>query len=68
MQRNNGKQHEEIIGKDRVSYYFYAKGTVMVLTESSNSPFKLEDEFDRSRLLTFFGQIMDRLSHSCVEA
>jgi len=58
---NNGKQHEEIIGKVRVPYYFYSNGTVMVFTESSNSPFKLEDEVDRSRLLAFFGQIRDRL-------
>jgi hypothetical protein len=33
----------------------------MVFTESSNSPFKLEDEVDRSRLLAFFGQVRDRL-------
>jgi hypothetical protein len=58
---NNGKQHEEIIGKVRVSYYFYSNGTVMVFTESSNSPFRLEDEVDRSRLLAFFGQVRDRL-------
>jgi hypothetical protein len=58
---NNGKQHEEIIGKVRVSYYFYSNGTVMVFTESSNSPSRLEDEVDRSRLLAFFGQIRDRL-------
>jgi len=58
---NNGKRHEEIIGKVRVSYYFYSNGTVMVFTESSNSPFRLEDEVDRSRLLAFFGQIRDRL-------
>jgi hypothetical protein len=58
---NNGKQHEEIIGKVRVSYYFYSNGTVMVFTESSNNPFRLEDEVDRSRLLAFFGQVRDRL-------
>jgi hypothetical protein len=58
---NNGKQHEEIVGKVRVSYYFYSNGTVMVFTESSNSPFRLEDEIDRSRLLAFFGQVRDRL-------
>ena len=58
---NNCKQHEEIIGKVRVSYCFYANGTVMVFTESSNSPFRLEDELDRSRLLAFFGQVRDRL-------
>jgi hypothetical protein len=58
---DRNKQHEEIIGKVRVSYYFYSNGTVMVFTESSNSPFRLEDEVDRSRLLVFFGQIRDRL-------
>jgi hypothetical protein len=58
---NNGKRHEEIIGKVRVSYYFYSNGTVMVFTESSNSPFRLEDEVDLSRLLAFFGQVRDRL-------
>jgi hypothetical protein len=58
---NNGKQHVEIIGRVRVSYYFYANGTVMVFTESSNNPFRLECEVDRSRLLAFFGQVRDRL-------
>ena len=58
---NNGKQHDEIIGQVRVSYYFYSNGTVMVFTESSNSPFRLEDDVDRSRLLAFFGQVRDRL-------
>ncbi|MFL6366674.1 MAG: hypothetical protein ACJ719_15920, partial [Nitrososphaeraceae archaeon] len=33
----------------------------MVFTESSNNPFKLEDEIDRSRIIAFFGQIRDRL-------
>jgi len=58
---NNGKQHEEIIGKARVSYHFYANGTVMVFTECSNNPFKLEDEDDCNRLMALFGQVRDRL-------
>jgi hypothetical protein len=58
---NNGKEHLEVIGKVRVSYRFYGNGTVMVFTESSNSPFKLEDEIDRSRIIAFFGQVRDRL-------
>jgi hypothetical protein len=33
----------------------------MVFTESSNNPFKLEDETDLSRLIAFFGQVRDRL-------
>jgi hypothetical protein len=59
--RNGSKQHEEIIGRVRVRYCFYANGTVMVFTESSNAPLKLEDEVDLSRLIAFFGQVRDRL-------
>ena len=33
----------------------------MVFTESSDNPFKLEDETDLSRLIAFFGQVRDRL-------
>jgi hypothetical protein len=33
----------------------------MVFTESSNNPFKLEDETDLSTLIAFFGQVRDRL-------
>jgi hypothetical protein len=58
---NKGKEHVEPIGKVRVSYRFYSNGTVMVFTESSNNPFKLEDEIDRSRIIAFFGQLRDRL-------
>jgi len=59
--QNRGKQHEDIIGRVRVRYCFYTNGTVMVFTESSNAPFKLEDETDLSRLIAFFGQVRDRL-------
>jgi hypothetical protein len=59
--KNKGKEHEEIIGKARVKYRFYPNGTVIVSTESSNNPFKLEDELDRSSLVAFLGQIRDRL-------
>lgn len=59
--RNQGKEHVEIIGKVRVSYQFYPNGTVVVFTESSNNPFKIEDEVDRSRIIAFFGQVKDRL-------
>ena len=58
---NNGKEHVEVVGRVRASYHFYSNGTVMVFTESSNSPFKLEDESDLSRLIAFFGQVRDRL-------
>jgi hypothetical protein len=58
---NNGKEHVEVIGRVRASYRFYPNGTVMVFTESSNTPFKLEDETDLSSLMAFLGQVRDRL-------
>lgn len=58
---NKGKEHVEVIGKVRVSYRFYANGTVMVFTESSNNPFKIEGETDCTCLIAFFGQVRDRL-------
>ena len=58
---NQGREHVEVIGKVRVSYRFYPNGTVMVFTESSNNPFKIENEVDRTRIIAFFGQVRDRL-------
>jgi hypothetical protein len=58
---NKGKEHVEVIGKVRVCYRFYSNGTVMVFTESSNNPFKLDDEVGRSHIIAFFGQVRDRL-------
>ena len=60
-QWNKRKEHEEIIGSMHVKYCFYANGTVMVFTESSNNPFKLEDNHDLTNIITFFGQLRDRL-------
>jgi hypothetical protein len=59
--QNNGKYLSEIIGTTGVKYVFYPNGTIEAYTESSNNPHKLESEYDRSRLLTFFGQLRDRL-------
>ena len=58
---NMGKEHEEIIGNAHVRYRFYANGTVIVSTESSNNPFKLENDCDLGSIIAFFGQIRDRL-------
>ena len=59
--KNNGKCLSEVVGTTGITYVFYPNGKVEVYTESSNNPHKLESEYDRSRLLTFFGQIRDRL-------
>lgn len=58
---NRSKTYEENIGNSRVTYLFYPNGTIMVSIESSNNPFKLETEEDRSHILTFLGQVRDRL-------
>ena len=58
---NSAKEHQEIAGTAFVKYIFYANGTVMVFTESSNNPFKLENYGDLSRLIAFLGQTRDRL-------
>ncbi len=60
-QWNSAKEHQEIIGTAFVKYVFYANGTVMVFTESSNNPFKLENYVDLSRVIAFLGQVRDRL-------
>jgi hypothetical protein len=59
--KNYGKHHIEIIGNTHVDYILYSNGTVNVITTCSNNPHRLETEEDRSRLLTFLGQIRDRL-------
>lgn len=58
---NKGKRHEEIIGNTIVTYQFYSNGIVMIFVGSSNKPFKVENEVDRSLLMAFFGQVRDRL-------
>ena len=59
--QNNGKSHQEIIGKSLVTYVFYKSGTVEILVLCSNNPYKLETEEDRSRILAFFGQLRSGL-------
>ena len=55
--RNNGKHHEEIIGRVLTNYVIYNKGTVDIHARCSNYPYKIETEEDRFRLIQFFGQI-----------
>ena len=59
--QNNGKHHEEVIGKSLVTYTFYKGGTVDIQVLCSNNPYKLETEEDRSRILAFFGQLRSGL-------
>ena len=59
--KNKGKYHTEIVGSTHVDYVFYSSGTVNINTTCSKNPYKLETEEDRSRIISFFGQIRDRL-------
>jgi hypothetical protein len=59
--KNKGKYHTEIIGSTHVDYVFYSSGTININTTCSKNPYKLETEEDRSRIISFFGQIRDRL-------
>jgi hypothetical protein len=59
--KNNGKRHSENIGTSRIDYVLYPNGTVDIHVRCSNSPFRLETEIDRNRIIAFFGQIRDRL-------
>jgi hypothetical protein len=55
--RNNGKHHQEIVGRTLVDYVIYKGGTVDITTKCSNNPYKLETEEDRFRIIQFFGQL-----------
>ena len=59
---NKSKEYQEIVGPGvLVRYLFYPNGRVMVFTESSNNPFRLETEEDLVRLIAFLGAVRDRL-------
>jgi hypothetical protein len=55
--KNGGKQHEEIIGKTKITYVLYSSGTVVIHTTCSNYPFRVDMEEDRLKLIGYFGQI-----------
>src|SRR5829696_3565344 len=59
--RNNGKHHQEIIGRTLVDYVIYKGGTVDITTRCSNNPYKIETEDDRFRIIQFFGQLRSGL-------
>ena len=58
---NKGKHQYENIAEAHVDYTFYPKGTVDVTVKCSTHAFKLENDIDLARLISFFGQLRDRL-------
>jgi hypothetical protein len=58
----NKKLLTDIIDGVSVSYYFSKKnGTVEINISNSRFPFKLENDYDRSRILAFLGQVRQSL-------
>jgi hypothetical protein len=60
--KNNGKQYSTMIGKARVTYTFYPKGTVNVEVKCSDNPFRVETTNDYNNLLLFFNSLRETLS------
>jgi hypothetical protein len=58
---NLAKRFKEHIGQRYVIYTFSPNGRVQIAIQSSDTPFKLEDDGDISILFSFFGQVRDRL-------
>lgn len=58
---NRAKRHEETIGRRHVTCTFSPYGRVEIAIQSSDIPFKLEDDEDITILFSFFGQVRDRL-------
>jgi hypothetical protein len=59
--KNNGKQYATMIGKARVVYTFYPKGTVNVEVKCTNHPFRVESMDDYNNLLLFFNSLRETL-------
>jgi len=59
--RNRGKVHEEIIGRRLVKYIFSPNGTVEAAVRSNDTPFRLETEEDECEIVSFLGEVKDRL-------
>jgi hypothetical protein len=60
--KNNGKQYSTMIGKARITYTFYPKGTVNVEVKCSDKPFRVETANDYNNLLLFFNSLRETLS------
>ena len=58
---NRSELHGEIIGRRYVTYTFSLNGTVEIAVKSSDTPFRLETDEDKSVIFSFLGQVRDRL-------
>jgi hypothetical protein len=58
---NSGKQIEEHVGSRLVKYIYYPDGSVIIYVISSKNPFRIRSEEDVDYLLTYLGQVRDRM-------
>ena len=58
---NRAKGHEENIGRRHVKYTLSPSGTVEIDVRSSDTPFKLQTDYDELIIFSFIGQVRDRL-------
>ena len=53
----------EIIDQTHVKFVYYKNGKVSIYVESSNKPFRIENEDDLAVLYSLLGQVRDRLEY-----
>jgi hypothetical protein len=63
----NAKVHHERIGQahglPNVEYRIHPNGTIMIYITCSENPFRLYDELDISKIMSFMGRVEDRLRY-----
>ena len=60
---NAGRCMDEIIDQTHVKFVYYKNGKVSIYVESSNKPFRIENEDDLAVLYSLLGQVRDRLEY-----
>ena len=53
----------ELVEDKQVTYIYYKNGNIVIKIACSNNPFKIDNEEDLTLLISFFGQIRDRLEY-----
>ena len=60
---NRAKGLTELVEDKQVTYIYYKNGNIVIKIACSNNPFKIDNEEDLTLLISFFGQIRDRLEY-----
>jgi DNA repair protein RadA len=59
--KNKAKVHEERIGDAHVTFRVYPIGTVEISIACSKSPFRVETDWDVTKLISFVGEVRNKL-------